>query len=259
MSAATMNRPAPSQTRSRSESPIPFSRLVHIEWGKATDTRAARWLLGLTGFATIAIMLAPLIATGSIEQTWGNYLQFTAFGLASLLPVVSILTLTSEWSQRTVLATFTQEPRRARVIGAKVAVSGIMTVAAIVFGLVVTAAGAGISSALGRDVVNDLDAGLVLGWMAFLFVNIMMGVAFGALLHNSAAAIVLFFLLPTVFGFLGAALKDVGKWIDTGTTFNWMLEGEWSGHVPNILVSAVLWLVLPLIFGLVRTARREIK
>ena len=25
--------------------PIPFSRLVRVEWAKATDTRAARWLL----------------------------------------------------------------------------------------------------------------------------------------------------------------------------------------------------------------------
>ena len=24
---------------------IPFGRLVRVEWGKATDTRAARWLL----------------------------------------------------------------------------------------------------------------------------------------------------------------------------------------------------------------------
>ncbi|MBE7163660.1 MAG: hypothetical protein INR72_20665, partial [Williamsia herbipolensis] len=65
--AATMNRPAPTTTARRDERAIPFGRLVRIEWGKATDTRSARWLLGITMIATVGIMLAPLIATGSIE------------------------------------------------------------------------------------------------------------------------------------------------------------------------------------------------
>ena len=29
--------------------PIPFPRLVRVEWAKATDTRAARWLLAENG------------------------------------------------------------------------------------------------------------------------------------------------------------------------------------------------------------------
>ena len=32
--------------------PIPFSRLVRVEWAKATDTRAARWLLALVALST---------------------------------------------------------------------------------------------------------------------------------------------------------------------------------------------------------------
>ena len=68
-------------------------------------------------------MLAPLLAPSSIDQTYTSYLGFAAIGLTILLPVVSILTLTSEWSQRTALTTFTQEPRRMRVINAKIAVS----------------------------------------------------------------------------------------------------------------------------------------
>ena len=125
---------------------IPFSRLVRVEWGKATDTRAARWLLALVAASTIGLMLAPLLAPASIDQTYTSYLGFAAIGLTILLPVVSILTLTSEWSQRTVLTTFTQEPRRTRVINAKVTVSLLLAAGAAVFGGLVTAAGLGLAA-----------------------------------------------------------------------------------------------------------------
>lgn len=239
--------------------PIPFGRLVRTEWRKATDTRAARWLIALAAVATIGFELAPLLAKNSIPQVQSNYLQFTTFGLASLLPVVSILTLTSEWTQRTVLTTFTQEPRRHRVIEAKVVVSLLMAVAAIVFGALVTLAAVGIANGIGRDVAADLGAARLIGYALFILVNIGMGVAFGALLHNTPAAIVLFFVLPTAFGILGAAVSWVDDWLNTGTTFNWLLEAEYDGHVPNILVSVAVWLVVPLVLGVIRTSRREIK
>jgi hypothetical protein len=59
---------------------------------KATATRAARWLITLTALATVSIMLLPLLAEHSIDQTYSSYLRVTATAL-------------------------TQEPRRSRVIG----------------------------------------------------------------------------------------------------------------------------------------------
>ena len=56
---------APSSARG----PIPFSRLVRVEWAKATDTRAARWLILTIALTTTGLMLAPLLATTSIDQT----------------------------------------------------------------------------------------------------------------------------------------------------------------------------------------------
>ncbi len=37
---------------------IPFARLVRVEWGKATETRAARWLLAAVA-ATIVGLMTP--------------------------------------------------------------------------------------------------------------------------------------------------------------------------------------------------------
>ena len=49
MTSTTMTHPVrtpDSRRRSGATFPgIPFGRLVRVEWGKATDTRAARWLL----------------------------------------------------------------------------------------------------------------------------------------------------------------------------------------------------------------------
>ena len=86
----------------------------------------------------------------------------------------------------------------------------------------------------------------------------MTGVALGALVHNSAAAIVASFVLPITFGLLGRASTVVADWLDYSTAFNWLLHGEWAGHTTQVLSSVVLWIAVPLAAGLVRTARREI-
>jgi hypothetical protein len=99
----------------------------------------------------------------------------------------------------------------------------------------------------------------LVGFPLFLLLNILMGTAFGAALHNSAAAIVLFFVLPTVCGFLGQAVHAVQDWFDPNTVFSWVLVGNWSGHAANVLVCTATWVILPLAVGFVRTVRREIK
>ncbi len=258
----TLNRPVPAPgalAPGPSFDPIPYRRLLRVEWGKATDTRAARWLLALVGISTVGLMLAPMLAPKSIDQTYTSYLGFAAGALSFLLPVVSILTLTSEWSQRTALTTFTQEPRRVRVVGAKISVSLLMSGVAAVFGGVVTAAGLGVVATTGRSVEANLNGGVIAGYVLWVLLSVFMGVALGALLHNSASAIVASFVLPTAFFMLGRASKPIAEWLDVSTSFNqWRLNGEWSGHTPQILVGILLWVAVPLAIGLARTVRREI-
>ena len=142
--------------------PIPFPRLVRVEWAKATDTRAARWLLALVALSTAGMMLVPVLAPTSFDQTYASYLRVAALGLTILLPVVAILMLTGEWSQRTAFTTFTQEPRRLRVVNAKLAASLVLGSGAAVYGGVVTAAGVGLASASGRAPEANLTVGLAL-------------------------------------------------------------------------------------------------
>src|SRR3954447_3550890 len=239
--------------------PIPFSRLVRVEWAKATDTRAARWLLALVALSTAGMMLVPVLAPTTFDQTYASYLRVAAaFGLTILLPVVAILMFTGEWSQRSVMTTFTQEPRRIRVLNAKLAVSMVLSGVAAVFGGAVTAAGLGLAAASGRPLEANLTVGAIIGYLLFVLLNVLAGVALGALLQSSAIAIAACFALPAAFAVLATASTLVSNWIDMATTWNWVLENDWAGHVPQISFSIVFWVAVPLAAGVVRTMRRDV-
>lgn len=239
-------------------SAVPFTRLLRVEWFKTIDTRVSRWLLGLVALASVGMMLAPLIAVDDFQQTMNDYLSFSAFAVDLLLPVVAALVITSEWGQRTVLTTFTQEPRRQRVIFAKMgAIAGITLIAAA-FAAVASVIALAVSSGFGRDVDWHLSPSVAIGFVIGIFLNIAIGVGFGVLLQNTAVAIVAIFALPTLFGLLALPLHSAGQWIDPNHALGWVAAGEWDGHLLKITVLVLFWIVVPITAGIARTVRREI-
>jgi hypothetical protein len=238
--------------------PLPFRRLVRVEWAKATDTRAARCLLALVALSTAGIMLVPVLVPTSFEQTHDSYLRVAALGLTVLLPVVAILLFTAEWSQRSVLITFTQEPRRIRVMNAKLAVSLVLGGGGAIFGGVVTAAALVLATTSGRALEANLSIGAIASFVLYVLLNVLAAVALGALLHNSAAAIAASFALPAAVALLGSASTLVSEWIDMSTAWSWMLENDWGGHVAQISVSVLFWVVVPLAAGVIRTTGRDV-
>ncbi len=238
--------------------PIPFSRLVRAEWAKATDTRAARWLLALVAVSTAAVMLVPVLVPTSFDQSASSYLRVATLAVTIPLPVVAILLFTSEWSHRSVMTTFTQEPRRIRVVNAKLAVSMLLGGSGAVVGGVVTAAGLGLAAASGRTLEADLTIGIIAGYVLYVLLNVLAAVALGALLQSSAGAIAASFALPATVAVIATASPWVSDWIDMATTWNWVIENDWAGHVPQIAVSIVVWVAVPLAAGVVRTVHRDI-
>ena len=240
--------------------PIPFGRLLRAELIKTTSTRAARWLLAAVALITIGGLAIPLLFPHDVTQSRASYLTWAGLGLTRLLPIVLMLAMTAEWSQRTAMTTFTQEPRRARVLAAKIATGIGISVAgaAYAFGvteLVVTAA-----SAAGRHIGTGWNWPQLAGFTVFILLTSAIGIAFGALLHNTAAAIVTYFALAAAFSLLMIpALQAVGNWINTGQTYGWVLNGQWAGHGAQIATSTLLAIVLPLTAGTVRTLRREVR
>jgi ABC-2 type transport system permease protein len=238
---------------------IAFSNLYRAELHKAVSTRAARWLLAGTCVLAVAAEAVPALFTHDVTQNRASYLTWASLGMSRLLPIAAMLAMTSEWSQRTALTTFTLEPRRGRVLAAKIAAGLTLSVACGVFTFVVGTIAVACVRAAGHHVATGWDWAELAGFAVFIVATSSIGIAVGAALHNTAAAIVTYFAVGAAFSLLMIpALAKVGDWIDTGQTFGWLLAGQWSGHAAQLAASAALWILLPLTIGTIRTIRRDI-
>lgn len=240
-----------------------LGRLTLVELRKMADTRAGFWLLVTTGVVTVAVVALMLIFAEPAEQTFANLFAMTLFPTGILLPILGILSVTSEWTQRTALTTFALVPNRSRVALAKSLATIVLAVGSIVAGLAAAAAGTLIAGSLdGAAGSWSLTGGAIGYGLLFNVLNVLMGLAFGMLLMNSAVAIVLYFVLPMVWGALGgfiSALATPAEWLDTSRTFAPLVEDAMtSGAWARLGASVALWVALPFIAGLYRLLRREV-
>ncbi len=241
---------------------IPLVRLIRVELRKLGDTRAGRWLLVAIGLITLAVITIFLFAADESERTYLNFVGVTATPQGFLLPVLGILLVTSEWSQRTALVSFTLVPARGRVLAAKVVAASLAGAAAILLALGVAALAtllAGTDDAWAGIGADDI------GMFTLLQLSgVLQGLAFGLLFLSSAAAIVTYFVLPIGFNVLTSlwsALKDVQPWIDLGTSQAPLFGGEplTAEQWAQLGTGTLLWVVLPFVLGLVRVLRAEVK
>ena len=245
-----------------------MARVVSVELRKMFDTRSGFWLMA-------SIVIASVLATGAVvlfapdrEITYNTFAAAIGFPMAVILPMIAILSVTSEWSQRSGLTTFTLVPHRGRVIRAKVVSAVTVAVVSMLIAFAVGAIGNLVGTAItGTSLVWDITlteaAYIVLGNVLGLLIGFMLGV----LVRNSAGAIVAYFvyslLLPTVLGLLAANaawFRDLQPWVDfnfaQGALFNGVMTGQQWAH---LAVAGVLWLVAPLAVGLALVMRSEVK
>lgn len=247
---------------------VPFMRLVRVELRKTIDTRAGRWLLIAIGVITAAAMVLFLSFAEGFDMNFTSFVGIAATPQGFLLPILGILTITSEWSQRTGLVTFTLEPHRGRVLAAKFVAVLFMGIAAVV--LLVTLAA--LFNVLAREALGGSgDWGP--GWFGVRNVFILQifgllgGLAFGMILLNSAAAIVLSFILPAVMSILVSLvpwLQKAAPWIDLNTAQSPMLDPTNGGHLTgddwlHLAVTSLWWIWIPLLAGAYRVMRSEVK
>jgi ABC-2 type transport system permease protein len=145
----TMTHPAP--LRLAPAGTIPLGRLTHVELRKLVDTRAGAWLLAVTALAAVATSLIELFFADGGDQTFSGFFEFGLVPATYLLPVLGILSMTGEWSQRTALTTFTLVPARGRVIAAKLAAGVLVAIAATL----ATAVFAAVANLIGLGVGGD--------------------------------------------------------------------------------------------------------
>ena len=131
-------------------SSVGLLRLARVELRKLVDTRAGLWLLVLSVVSAVAAAgLWLSLSLDDPQLPWYGPVSLVSAPVTVLLPVVAILAFTQEWSQRTSLTTFTLEPRRGRVIGAKLLAIALVTIAGALLCLALSAASALLASAIG--------------------------------------------------------------------------------------------------------------
>lgn len=243
--------------------PIPLSRLIDVESRKLVDTRAGFWLLAAIAALMVGVGgLIALVWRGG-PAAWAGATEMTLAPVALLLPVLAVLTMTSEWTTRSGLVTFALEPRRWRTLLAK----GVVLLGAMLAGLVLAlAAGAGsvlLQQALHGATVSWAMPGYTLaGFVALLACSTFFGAALGLLTQNSAAAIVTVLVMPTVLGILSAlsgSAAAVLNWVDFNAVLPFLDTGWGTGtDWARLATSAAVMVVLPAALGVWRAVRQEV-
>ncbi len=253
----------------QSARPISTTRLVTVELRKMFNTRSGFWLLLSIGVLSVAATGAVIIFAPDEAVTYTSFATAIGLPMSVILPIIAILGVTSEWSQRSGLTTFTLVPGRGRVIAAKAVATFLVGVVSMVLAFAVGALGNLAGSALaGVDTVWDISLTtapqIVLGDL----VGMAIGFTLGVVLRNSAAAIVGYFVvslvLPGILGLLAQVREwflDLQPWIDWNYTQVTLFDGatntarEWA----MLASTTTIWIVLPLVVGLLFLRRSEVK
>lgn len=272
--------------------PVPFVRLVKVEWRKMLDTRSGLWLLlisaGLLALISGIVLLVVTLADVT-PPTANDWLNIMTIPVSMLVPVMAITIVTQEWSQRTAMVTFALEASRLRVVLAKlvaVMALGAATIAlAAVLGLVGNVVGAAIA---GTDADWNVTVG-AFGWaLATQVLYLLMGFGFGLLLLSSPAALALYYvyvwileggvIIPGIMYVLWFSFdwaQSLLPWIsmrlsmlpfqlgdddvrsieqDLGATLDTGVLG-----LARVVTSVLIWVGIPLLLGTWRLLRAEVK
>jgi hypothetical protein len=238
-----------------------FAKLVGIELRKSVNTRSGRVLILAILALAVAALVWELTHLGDGPARFDGFLGAASTGVLLILPVIGVMAMTSEWTQRTALTTFTLSPRRVRVQLAKFVSAVLLSVVVLTVTAVMALAATAIGGAVGGNGTTYAGIGGALaGAYLSTALNVVMGAAFGAVIAQTAAAVLVFFVAPTAWALAGPALfKDNANWLDVFGAFGRIAERDLHGMLPETLTAVAVWVVLPTVVGLWSSSRREVK
>ena len=232
------------------------------------DTRSGFWLIASIAITGLIATIATVAFAPDKDLTYYNFAKAVGFPITVILPMVALLSITSEWSQRSGLTTFTYVPSRRRVVWAKTLSSVIVAVASMLFAFAVGAVGNVVGSTIaGTPTVWDLSVGHALTIVLGNLISLSIGTMLGMLLRSSAGGLVMYFVLvllvPNLSGLLAASqdwYRHLQPWVDLPFAQTYLFEGMHTGaQWAHVATTVGLWIVLPGIFGLRRVMRSEVK
>ena len=257
---ATRTRPVPA--------PTPFGRVLRVELRKMFDTRSGFWLMASIVITSVIATALTIILGDRDSLGFEQFAAAIGSPMSIVLPIIGVLAVTSEWSQRTALTTFTFVPHRGRVLRAKLINTLAIGLVSMLVALGVGALGNVLTAAItGNDAVWDISAATFAQIVLANELGMLLGFALGLLFRSSPAAIVGYFVvilvLPTLSGALSAAQQwwaDNAGWFDLNQTRYLLFDGTLTGQEWTQLgLTSLLWIGLPLLLGLRLVLRSEVK
>jgi len=237
-----------------------LGRLVAVELRKMVNTRAGFWLQVAMVAITVVVVAVRSVVGDAADHTFASVLGVAVQPATALLPVVCVLLVTSEWSQRTGMITFALVPVRSRVLVAKLVASLVLALAMLVMSVTVVAAGVLVASP-GVDGTWSDAATLIAQSAVYLTTGMVIGVAFGAILLASAPAMVALFAVPITWTAVASlsVFADAAPWLDTRLALAPLHEEVLSStQWAQAGTALALWMLLPLLIGIWRITRREV-
>ena len=232
------------------------------------DTRSGFWLMASIGILALLATAAVILFAQPEEMTYNSFAAAIGIPMTGVLPIIAILSVTGEWSQRSGLTTFTLVPHRGRVMAAKAISCVGVAVVTIPLAFGIGALGNVVGTAIaGVDPVWDVTVTNLLMIVLANVLGLLIGFMLGVVIRSSAGAIVAYFvysfLLPTLSLLLAVSqewFRDLQPWVDfdyaQGALFDGALTAQqWA----NLGVTGAIWLVIPLTVGLGFVLRAEVK
>lgn len=237
-----------------------LSSLIRVELRKMVDTRAGFWLLLSIQLLAVAVIAIMLINGTPNQQNFGAFLTTTLYAISLVLPLLGVLAVTGEWSQRTGLTTFALVPQRERVIGAKLTAAVALALLSVAVCIVCAAIGNLIAGGSWDTSLDQIGEAALFETLAMLG-----GVALGLAFLNSPLAIVAFFLLPRATDILGERIGSFDKpadWLEMERVIEPLVDpkvGMSGTDWAQLATASALWVGLFLVVGLWRLRRTEVK
>jgi ABC-2 type transport system permease protein len=215
MSAVTGTRLAPVPVTVAG--PVSQVRVVRAEWTKLRALRST-WWCGLTAVVLIVGLGAAIAGSGtayhvSAANSAAKGVSAALLGLLFaqlVIGVVGVLAFSGEYGTGMIRATLAVVPARLPVLWAKVIVlAGLVLPVTLLCAVVDFFAATAIEFSRGGSAISLTDPGVlreVVGASLYLTVVVIIGLALGALLRRTAAALsvfaAVFFVIPIVVGAL---------------------------------------------------------
>ena len=247
---------------------IPLGRIITTELRKMLDTRSGSWTVASIAIVSLATTGLVILFADHEDLTYRTFANAISVPMSLLLPIIALLSVTGEWSQRSGLTTFTLVPHRWRVIAGKLVAAVVVVVVATPVAFAIGAVGNIAGTAIaGVEPVWDLPVADLLTIALANVLGMLVGFMLGVVVRSSAGALVAYFLyqflLPTLALILASEqdwFRRLQPWVDFDFATGALLEGSVSSQQWTQLgATGLIWLVVPLAFGLRLVVRAEVK